>query len=97
MNNNAFKENFDSYLIEMQEIAFQKLKAENEEYAGLRADIIDKSMEWGKVTKKLDPQDFQTYEEYSQCAMRTTCMEIDCLYLQGYKDCVKLLRTLEVI
>ena len=54
-------------------------------------------MEFEEIIKNFSHKDRKIYEEYSQCVTDMEIIEMDYLYLQGYKDCIKLLKIIGML
>ncbi len=74
-------------------ISVQRENIPDDEVAEI--DQIYKQVE--KVFEKLSPEDVQTIEDYIDKSISSDRDEFTFLYVQGAKDCVKLLKALGII
>ena len=82
-----FKENINLFLTESMNNCFIKLKQIDKNYQDINAARIKASQKFEDFLDTLNSKDRQFLENYKR----------EWLYLQGYKDCIKLLKMIEAI
>ena len=66
----------------------------DDEYNGWFASNAEISQEYESIINGLSHDDKEIAEKYNDNTCRINGRERECAYLQGYKDCIKLLRLL---
>ena len=81
----------------METLAFRKFITTDSEYKEIEYYLNKNSESFQNILNKLDSEDKKFAKEYidKQTSQASTCSSH--LYLEGYKDCVKLLRELGAI
>lgn len=92
-----FKENIDLFLAESMNNCFIKLKEIDENYRGINDARIEASKKFEDFLDTLNSKDRQFLESYKSEGHLVDSIEREWLYLQGYKDCIKLLKMIEAI
>jgi len=80
---NTFTSRITDFLIKQKQDAILTLFKDNEEYSDLR--------------KTLNSEMAMSFEQVKEDMHRLYDMESDMLYLQGFKDCIQLLKLIEVL
>ena len=75
----------------------KEYKKGNKEYQRLCDENIYNSRKLKDIYQKLNSKDIKLLETWKNTVYRLTDMEKDILYLQGYKDCIKLLQFITLI
>lgn len=75
----------------------KEYKKGNKEYQRLYDENIHNSIKMKDIYQKLNSKDIKLLETWKNTVYRLTDMEKDILYLQGYKDCIKLLQFINLI
>ena len=75
----------------------KEYKKGNKEYQRLCDENIYNSRKLKDIYQKLNSKDIKLLETWKNTVYRLTDMEKDILYLQGYKDCIKLLQFINLI
>lgn len=75
----------------------KEYKKGNKEYQRLCDENIHNSRKMKDIYQKLNSKDIKLLETWKNTVYRLTDMEKDILYLQGYKDCIKLLQFINLI
>ncbi len=92
-----YTETITDFFMELQEESLQQLRQVDMEYNDWRTAHIEASQEYEAVLKNLPQKDMKIVEEFTSDMFRIIGREQDWIYLQGYKDCVKFLRMIELI
>ncbi len=92
-----FKENIDLFLAESMNNCFIKLKEIDENYREINNARIEASKKFEGFLDTLSSKDRQFLESYKSESYLADGIEREWLYLQGYKDCIKLLKMIEAI
>ena len=91
-----YDEIMEMVVAELTERGLYEQKKENPELAGQIGELADLSDEARRLIKK-DEQAFDKLEQYMSLSNVLAGHQMKYLYLQGAKDCVRLLKALEVI
>lgn len=75
----------------------KEYKNGNKEYQRLCDENIYNSIKMKDICQKLNNKDIRLLETWKNTVYRLADMEKDILYLQGYKDCIKLLQFINLI
>ncbi len=75
----------------------KEYKNGNKEYQRLCDENIHNSIKMKDICQKLNNKDIRLLETWKNTVYRLADMEKDILYLQGYKDCIKLLQFINLI
>jgi len=70
---------------------------DNEIYKSLKKTNTLNSIQLEKAITNLDQKNIEIIHNYNESVYKLDDMEKDMLYLQGYKDCVKLLKLIELL
>jgi hypothetical protein len=92
-----FKENINLFLTESMNNCFIKLKQIDKNYQDINAARIKASQKFEDFLDTLNSKDRQFLENYKSEGYLADSIEREWLYLQGYKDCIKLLKMIEAI
>jgi len=87
-----FNENLSTFLTSCRESALKELTANNAEYKQMRSDVIAVSEKMNNgIPKQYAPLVYELIDSY-QILFR---MEVNYLYLQGFRDCINLYKRLD--
>ena len=89
-----FKYNLNFFFTEQQIESLRELRKSNSEYNNLRASHAKNSQKMDFILNNLPAQEKQFAEKYQDEFYKINSIEFNWLYLQGYKDCIKLLSCL---
>ncbi len=93
--------NFNSAIVDfvsgMIEDTLSKLKMENTEYGKCRENEKNNVKKIAEILNKLPLEDKEFMESHESDVFNIAAIEQECLYKQGYIDCIKLLKTLRII
>ncbi|WP_432408166.1 hypothetical protein [Wukongibacter sp. M2B1] len=82
---------------EVHENTMKDLRSTDKEYSEILRSIIEESKNVEGIIDCLDDEDKEFFLRYKERRGRIEWIEREMLYFQGLKDCVKLLRFLEII
>ncbi|WP_432407993.1 hypothetical protein [Wukongibacter sp. M2B1] len=82
---------------EIHEETMENLRSNNKEYSKLLSSSVKESKKVQKIINRLDNRDREFVLKYKERHGKIEWVEREMLYLQGLKDCVKLLCILEII
>ena len=77
--------------------SYIKLKESDENYRNIKSARIKASKRYEDFLENLNAKDKEFLESYDSEGCLVDSIEREWLYLQGYKDCVKLLKIIEAI
>ena len=92
-----FKENIDLFLAEAIQDSIRKLRSIDEEHDCMRKNHAEASKKYEKILNTLSDKDREFLESYKDECNLADSIETEWIYLQGYKDCIKLLKMIEAI
>lgn len=92
-----FKENINLFLSERMNNGLQKLKEIDDNYRDINSARIKASEKFEDLLKNLSSKDREFLESYRDECNLAYSIEMEWLYLQGYKDCMRLLKFIEAI
>ena len=87
-----FNENLSMFLTSCRESALQQLKENNPEHKQLYSEAIEILIE---IKSELPASQEALIDKLLENHNRRFGMEINCLYLQGFKDCISLYKRLD--
>jgi len=97
MQDEFYKELVNAFFSEQQQASLRNLRNTDAEYNNWRATHAETGREYEAILNDLPPNDVAVVEKYNADTNRINGRERDCVYLQGYRDCVKFLRLIELI
>lgn len=92
-----FKENIDLFLAEAIQDSIRKLRSIDEEHGYIRKNHAEASKKYEKILETLSDDDREFLEKFKDEMYKIEGKIEEWLYLQGYKDCIKLLKMIEAI
>ena len=92
-----FKDHVEMFLTELMQDSYKDLKEKDENFRDTKASHVKASDKFYKAIESLITSDKQFVEDYLEEKAMLDSIETDWFYLQGYKDCIKLLRFIEAI
>lgn len=92
-----FKENIDLFLAEAIQDSIRKLRSIDEEHDYIRKNHAEASKKYEKILETLSDDDREFLEKFKDEMYEIEGKIEEWLYLQGYKDCIKLLKMIEAI
>lgn len=92
-----FRCHFDNFTSEMHITAYRHFIETDREYKEVQYYINKHEKRFNDILKKLNEEDKKFVTEYIDKKMYKASCSSNELYIIGYKDCIKLLRELEVI
>lgn len=92
-----FKENIDLFLAEAIQDSIRKLRSIDEEHGYIRKNHAEASKKYEKILETLSDDDREFLEKFKDEMYEIEGKIEEWLYLQGYKDCIKLLKMIEAI
>lgn len=92
-----YEEILDMVVTELTERSFQQQRTEDEQLDRLVKRRVELSEQVKQSTAGLDAKTRKLLDEYSGIVGKISERESKYIYLQGAKDCVRLLESLEVI
>ncbi|WP_411677793.1 hypothetical protein [Caproicibacter sp.] len=92
-----YDEIVDMVVTELTERSFQQQRAEDEQLDRLVKRRVELSEQVEQITAGLDAETRTFLTEYSEVVGKISERDSKNIYLQGAKDCVRLLKALEVI
>lgn len=92
-----FKENIDLFLAEAIQDSIRKLRSIDEEHDYMSKNHAEDSKRYEKILDALSNEDREFLEKFKDEMYRIEGRIEEWLYLQGYKDCIKLLKMIEAI
>ena len=92
-----FKENIDLFLAEAIQDSIRKLRSIDEEHDCMRKNHAEASKKYEKILDTLSDEDREFLEKFKDEMYQIEGRIEEWLYLQGYKDCIKLLKMIEAI
>ncbi len=91
-----FKQQFYNFVSQMHTKAYRQYKKEGEQQE--REQYLEKNrVKFDKILDSLNEQDRNFAEEYINNQTYEESCANESMYIAGYRDCVKILRELEVI
>ncbi|GKX30991.1 hypothetical protein SH1V18_34710 [Vallitalea longa] len=94
---NDFAWYFDNFTAHMVEYVSKHYKLTNMEYQEIESYLHRYENRYNLIIESLDENDRKFMREYIRKQLYEISCVTDCLYLEGYKDCVKLLNNIGVI
>lgn len=94
---NNLKAEFQDFMGCMIEDTLSGLKSEDAEYGRYRENERNNVKKIGEILNKLPSEDKKFMENHEMDVFRIAAIEQRHLYKQGYMDCIKLPKILEVI
>ena len=94
---NNFQENVQMFFTELMQDSFKTLKESNENYRDINASHVKASNRFYDIIRTLGEKDKQFAECFLEEKLLLDSIECDWFYLQGYKDCIKLLKLIEAL
>lgn len=85
-----FDEIFDSAIMELTELALQRLREEDENLDKLIKRNVELSQQIENALKNMNESDRKLFQEYYDDLQDISSKEMEHLYWQGAKDCVLL-------
>ena len=92
-----FKENIDLFLTEAIQDSIRKLRSIDEEHDCMRKNHAEESKRYEKILDTLSDKDRGFLEKFKDETYEIESRVEEWLYWQGHKDCIKLLKMIEVI
>ena len=92
-----FKENANLFFTESMNDCYIKLKEVDENYRNIKSARVNASKRYEDFLENLNTKDKEFLENYESEGYLADSIEREWLYLQGYKDCIKLLKMIEAI
>lgn len=92
-----YDEIVDMVVTELTERSFQQQRTEDEQLDRLVKRRVELSKQVEQITAKLDAEAWAFLAEYREVVGKISERESKNIYLQGAKDCVRLLKALEII
>lgn len=92
-----FKENIDLFLAEAIQDSIRKLRSIDEEHDYIRKNHAEASKKYEKILETLSDDDREFLEKFKDEMYEIEGKIEEWLYLQGYKDCIKLLKMIQAI
>lgn len=92
-----FNWHFGNYMSEMETMAFRKFKSTDSEYKEIEYYLNKHSDNFQSILNKLDLEDKRFVKQYIDKQTHQASCCSNQLYLEGYYDCVKLLRKLRIV
>ena len=92
-----FKENINLFFSETINNCLQKLKEADDNYRDINSARVKGSEKFENLLKTLSSKDREFLESYKDECNLADSIETEWIYLQGYKDCIKLLKMIEAI
>lgn len=92
-----FKKNIDLFLAEAIQDSIRKLRNIDEEHDYIRKNHAEASKKYEKILETLSDEDREFLEKFKDEMYEIEGRIEEWLYLQGYKDCIKLLKMIEAI
>ncbi|WP_432405737.1 hypothetical protein [Wukongibacter sp. M2B1] len=93
--------NYDSILenivFDLLENLFNDLRNNNTEIRNKENNLVKLSQQMQKTISVLNDQQRNSIEEYISEVNNLTCNYYNAIYVQGFKDCIKLLGFIEII
>jgi len=84
----------EKHFFECKQNTISDFNKSNSQHGELSAAINQKGLDLGRL---LDSEGMQVFEGYKEFTHQLYDLESDMLYLQGYKDCIGLLKYIGVI
>ncbi|SKC76697.1 hypothetical protein [Maledivibacter halophilus] len=94
---NRYIESLKVLFCDIHEDVIKNLRSTNKEYSELVRNKIEESTKIQEILKSLNDEDRSFILKNKDCIGRIEWIERETLYLQGYRDCIKLLNILELI
>lgn len=88
----CFAEQVKIFYEEMREVSIHNLRKEDNEYNELRKTHITISDKKDIVLEEMTQKDKETIKQYIDEIFKINSIEQQHIYLQGYRDCMKLLK-----
>ena len=92
-----FKENIDFFTTEAIQDSIRELRNVDEEHDYMRKNHAKDSERYEKILNTLNYENKEFLEKFKDDTDEIECRIEEWLYLQGYKDCIKLLKMIEAI
>lgn len=92
-----FKENISLFISEAMNSCLRQLKEVDDNYRDINSARVKASGKFENLLKTLNSKDREFLESYKDEWYLAGSIESEWLYLQGYKDCIKLLKFIEAI
>jgi len=97
MKDNFFAEQVEAFFIELQHESLRNLRKVDAEYNDWKKAQIELGEKYEAMLGELPHGDRELIENYIDNTTRITGREREWVYLQGFKDCIKLLRLFGVL
>lgn len=92
-----FRWHFDNFISEILNTAFRYFRDTNREYKEIKCYLDSHSNRFDEILNSLNEGDRKFAREYiDKTSYKASCCD-ESLYIEGYKDCVKLLKEIGVI
>ena len=92
-----FKENVEMFFTELMQDSIKNLKECDKNYKDIRSTHANVSQRFYDLFQNFGVKDKEFAESFLEEKCLLDSIEQDWLYLQGYKDCIKLLKLIEAI
>ncbi len=92
-----FRENVGMFFTELMQDSIKNLKECDENYKDIRSIHANVSRRFYDLFQNFSTKGKEFTESFLEDKSLLDCIEQDWLYLQGYKDCIKLLKLIEAI
>ena len=97
MQDDFYKELVNAFFTEQQQTSLRNLRKTDAEYNNWLTAHAQASQKYGEILQELSENKKAIAEKFIDDTYRIHDRERDCVYLQGYRDCVKFLRLFELI
>ncbi len=95
--NKNFKENIQMFFTELMQDSLKNLRECDENYNDIQSSNTKNSNKFYDILNSLNEHQKQYSINFLEERTMLNSIEMDWFYLQGYKDCIKLLKLIEAI
>ncbi len=92
-----YMEHIKQFFSDIHEDIIKDLRNKDKEYSRLIKNIVKESIKIEEIYSSLNDKERSFISKNEDCTKRIDWIEREALYFQGYRDCIKLLKNLELI
>ncbi|QUI25508.1 hypothetical protein HZI73_25855 [Vallitalea pronyensis] len=94
---NSIKEHFENFTFNMMKPAYEKFHRTDEEYQEACSYLQVNRHIFDRIMKSLAIEDSEFMVDYVEKSCYCASCSNQAMYIEGYRDCIKLLKELEIL